>query len=131
MIRQDYEAVVSYIEDPENFRQNVAGFPDVTGEEMKKRFERYVAMYKKAREFKDSTGRGLSEKELENVMTIKDKLEKICPHFGRMHTIFGQRVNIAPPAEESVGLPTDAEDAEMVISDSQAIEGRGWKLERG
>ncbi|KAL3688072.1 hypothetical protein R1sor_014381 [Riccia sorocarpa] len=68
MIRQDYEAVVSYIEDPENFRQvmgggpktkvggkcmsktkafhimashlkNVAGFPDVTGEEMKKRFE--------------------------------------------------------------------------------------------
>ncbi|KAL3685952.1 hypothetical protein R1sor_003974 [Riccia sorocarpa] len=102
--------------------RNVAGFPDVTGEEMKKRFERYVAMYKKARGFKDSTGQGLSEKELEKGMTIEDKLEKICPHFGRMHTILGQRANIAPPAEESAGLPSDAEDADMIISDSQAIE---------
>ncbi|KAL3686057.1 hypothetical protein R1sor_004079 [Riccia sorocarpa] len=157
MIRQDYEAVVSYIEDPENFRQvmggglktkvggkcmsktkvfhimashlkNVAGFPDVTGEEMKKRFERYVAMYKKARKFKDSTGQGLSEKELEKGMTIEDEMEKICPHFGRMHMIFGQRANIASPAEESAGLPSDAEDADMVISDSQPIEEDGnWK----
>ncbi|KAL3685339.1 hypothetical protein R1sor_003361 [Riccia sorocarpa] len=96
---------------------------------MKKRFERYVAMYKKAREFKDSTGRGLSEKELENGMTIEDKLEKLYPHFGRMHTIFGHRANIAPPAEEYAGLPRDAEDAEMIISDSQVLEEEdgNWK----
>ncbi|KAL3685231.1 hypothetical protein R1sor_003253 [Riccia sorocarpa] len=67
LIRQDYEDVVAYIEDPEHFREvmgggqktkvggkcmskakafqimafhltNVAGFPDVTGDEMKKQF---------------------------------------------------------------------------------------------
>ncbi|KAL3685520.1 hypothetical protein R1sor_003542 [Riccia sorocarpa] len=85
--------------------RNVNGFPDVTGEEMKKRFERYVSMYKKAWEFKDSTGRGLSEKEVEKGMTIHDKLEKICSHFDKMHAILGQRAN----AEESSGLPKDIE----------------------
>ncbi|KAL3692303.1 hypothetical protein R1sor_005954 [Riccia sorocarpa] len=148
MIPRDYEAVVTYIEEPENFRQvmgggkktkvggkcisktkafhimashlkNIAGFPDVTGEEMKKRFERYVLRYKKARQFKEATGRGLSEKELESGMTIEEKVEKICPHFDRMHAILGQRANIAPPAEESVGLP---EDTGLLVGDSQREE---------
>ncbi|KAL3684898.1 hypothetical protein R1sor_002920 [Riccia sorocarpa] len=146
MIREDYETVVAYIEIPENFRQvmgggrktpvggkcmskaqafnimaahlrSVDGFPDVTGEEMKKRFDRYVSMYKKAKGFKESTGRGLSEKELEKGMTIKEKVEKICPHFARMHAILGQRANIAPPAEESCGLPNA--DVDWLGLDSQ------------
>ncbi|KAL3679213.1 hypothetical protein R1sor_022169 [Riccia sorocarpa] len=146
MIREDYEAVVAYIEIPENFRQvmgggrktpvggkcmskaqafnimaahlrNVDGFPDVTGEEMKKRFDRYVSMYKKAKGFKESTGRGLSEKELEKGMTIEEKVEKICPHFASMHAILGQRANIAPPAEESCGLPNA--DVDWLGLDSQ------------
>ncbi|KAL3693750.1 hypothetical protein R1sor_007401 [Riccia sorocarpa] len=76
MIRQDYEAVLAYIEDPENFYQ----------------------------------------KEIEKGMTIDDKLEKMCPHFRRMYTIFGQRTNITPPAEESCGLP---DDIDMFDLDSQ------------
>ncbi|KAL3691710.1 hypothetical protein R1sor_005361 [Riccia sorocarpa] len=133
MIRQDYEAVVSYIEDPENFRQvmgggpktkvggkcmsktkafhimashlkNVAGFPDVIGEEMMKRFERYVAMYKKARGFKDSTGQGLSEKELEKGMTIEDKLEKICDDFGEGLTAGEEEHSPAVEEEHSLSV---------------------------
>ncbi|KAL3691342.1 hypothetical protein R1sor_004993 [Riccia sorocarpa] len=153
MIRQDYEAVVAYIEIPENFCQvtggerktkvgskcmskakafqimashlsNVNGFPDVTGEEMKKRYERYVSMYKKARQFKESTGRGLSEKEVERGVTIEEKLEKLCPHFNRMHAILGQRANIAPPAEESCGLP-DSNGIDLLGLDSQLSHDHG------
>ncbi|KAL3701974.1 hypothetical protein R1sor_019996 [Riccia sorocarpa] len=86
--------------------KNVAGFPNISGEAMKKRFDRYVSMYKKTREFKDSTRIGLSEKKSEACVTIEEKLEK--------------RANIAPLVEESVGLP---ENEEIIGLDSQLSKG--------
>ncbi|KAL2629783.1 hypothetical protein R1flu_014469 [Riccia fluitans] len=87
MITEDYNAVVIYIENPEHYRDitsagkktriggstiskvrafdimalilsGMNGFPQVTGEEMKKYFIRYEKMYKDTHRWKDSTGAG-------------------------------------------------------------------------
>ncbi|KAL3700772.1 hypothetical protein R1sor_018794 [Riccia sorocarpa] len=71
MIRQDYEAVVSYIEEPENFRQVMGGG---------------------------------SKTKIGGKCMLKTKAFHIMA------------ANIAPPAEESVGLPGDVE---MLVHDSQ------------
>ncbi|KAL3696228.1 hypothetical protein R1sor_010304 [Riccia sorocarpa] len=133
LIKSDFEQMVLYIEHPDNFtkltgagrktkvggmttskakefaimaavlsRQN--GFPQCTGDEMRKRFDRYVASYKKAREWMNSTGAGLTDKELASGMTVEDKLNHMCPFFERMHAIHGRTANIDPPAEKSIGL---------------------------
>ncbi|KAL2611695.1 hypothetical protein R1flu_023387 [Riccia fluitans] len=89
MIIEDYDVVVTYIENLEHYRDikggGMNGFPQVMGEEMKKRFVRYEKMYKDAQRWKDSTGK---------------------------------HPNIVPCGEESVGVPLDV-DMEYVSKDSQ------------
>ncbi|KAL2649777.1 hypothetical protein R1flu_017905 [Riccia fluitans] len=147
MITEDYDAIMTYIENPEYYRDitgvgkktriggstiskfrafdimafalsEINGFPQVTGEEMKKHFVRYEKMYKDTYRWKDSTGAGLTDVEIQKGLTMEEKLNKLCPHFRRMDVLYDKRPNIMPCAEESAGLPLDV-DMEYVSKDSQ------------
>ncbi|KAL2608847.1 hypothetical protein R1flu_027420 [Riccia fluitans] len=85
------------------------GFPVCTGAIMQKKFDRYLASFKKAREWSLSTGAGLTEEEVTRGMTIEDKLNQRCPFYHRMYAIFGHRANIVPPATAEDGLPPEVE----------------------
>ncbi|KAL2612900.1 hypothetical protein R1flu_024592 [Riccia fluitans] len=147
MIIEDYDVIVTYIENPEHYRDimgvgkkmrikgsmiskvrasvimasalsGVNGFPQVTDEEMKKHFVRYDKIYKDTRRWKDSTCANLTNVEIQKGLTMEEKLNKLCPHFRRMDTLYGKRPNIVPCAEESTSLPLDM-DIEYVSKDSQ------------
>ncbi|KAL2609434.1 hypothetical protein R1flu_028007 [Riccia fluitans] len=136
IIIEDYDAIVTYIENLEHYRDitgagknmriegstiskvrafdimasalfGVNGFSQVTGEKMKKRFVRYEKMYKDTRRWKDSIGAGLTDVEIQKGLIMEEKLNKLCPHFQRMNALYGKRPKIVPCAEESVGLPLD------------------------
>ncbi|KAL2621485.1 hypothetical protein R1flu_001690 [Riccia fluitans] len=85
------------------------GFPVCTGAIMQKKFDRYLASFKKAREWSLSTEAGLTEEEVTRGMTIEDKLNQRCPFYHRMYAIFGHRANIIPPATAEDGLPPEVE----------------------
>ncbi|KAL2622989.1 hypothetical protein R1flu_003194 [Riccia fluitans] len=84
------------------------GFPVCTGAIMQKKFDRYLASCKKAKEWSMSTGAGLTKEEVTRGMTIEDKLNQICPFYHRMYAIFGHRANIVPPATAEM-LPPELE----------------------
>ncbi|KAL2654161.1 hypothetical protein R1flu_022289 [Riccia fluitans] len=146
MITEDYDVVVTYIENPEHYRDitgagketriggstiskirafdimasalsGVNGFSQVTSEEMKKHFVRYEKMYKDIRRWKDSIGVGLSDAKIQKGFTMEEKVNKLCPHFQRMDALYGKCPNIVPCAEESTGLLLDV-DMEYVSKDS-------------
>ncbi|KAL2622181.1 hypothetical protein R1flu_002386 [Riccia fluitans] len=85
------------------------GFPIYTGAIMQKKFDKYLASFKKAREWSMSTGAGLTEEEVTRGMTIEDKLNQKCPFYHRMYAIFGHRANIVPLATAEDGLPPELE----------------------
>ncbi|KAL2642797.1 hypothetical protein R1flu_010384 [Riccia fluitans] len=85
------------------------GFPVCTGPIMQKKFDRYLASFKKAREWSMSTGAGLTEEEVTHGMTIEEKLNQKGPFYHRMYAIFGHRANIVPPATAEDGLPPELE----------------------
>ncbi|KAL2613893.1 hypothetical protein R1flu_025585 [Riccia fluitans] len=85
------------------------GFLVCTSAIMQKKFDRYLASFKKAREWSLSTGAGLTEEEVTRGMTIEDKLNQRCPFYHRMYAIFGHRANIVPPATAEDGLPPEVE----------------------
>ncbi|KAL2623538.1 hypothetical protein R1flu_003743 [Riccia fluitans] len=125
LITEDYDVVVTYIENPDHYRDitgagkkmrigvsmiskvrafdimasalsGVNGFPQVTDEEMKKHFVQYENMYKDTRRWKDSTSAGLTDVEILKGLTMEEKLNKLCPHFRRMVALYGKRPNIVP-----------------------------------
>ncbi|KAL2629403.1 hypothetical protein R1flu_014089 [Riccia fluitans] len=53
------------------------GFPQVTGEEMKKHFVRYEKMYKDTRRWKDSTNAGLTDAEIQKGSGKLDTEEEV------------------------------------------------------
>ncbi|KAL2628865.1 hypothetical protein R1flu_013551 [Riccia fluitans] len=137
MNRKEYEMIVGYLEDSEHLvdilgsgrktkvfgkhpsKQTefgvmavhlaLLGFPVCTSAIMQKKFDRYLASFKKAREWSMSTGAGLTEEEVTRGMTIEDKLNQRCPFYHRMYAIFGHRANIVPPATAEDGLLPEAE----------------------
>ncbi|KAL2641963.1 hypothetical protein R1flu_009550 [Riccia fluitans] len=152
MNRKEYKMIVRYLEDPEHLAEILGsgrktkvsgkhpskqtafgvmavhlaslGFPICTGAIMQKKFDRYLASFKKAREWSMSTGAGLIEEEVTREMTIEDKLNQKCPFYHRMYAIFGHRANIVPPTTTKDGLPPELEveeDSSVPISflDSQ------------
>ncbi|KAL2633913.1 hypothetical protein R1flu_005392 [Riccia fluitans] len=80
-----------------------------TGAVMQKKFDRYLASFKKVREWSMSIGAGLIEEEVTRGMTIEDKLNQKCPFYHRMYAILGHRANIVPPATAKDGLPPELE----------------------
>ncbi|KAL2628797.1 hypothetical protein R1flu_013483 [Riccia fluitans] len=100
------------------------GFLVCTGVMMQKKFDKYLASFKKTREWSMSTGARLIEEEVTRGMTIEDKLYQKCLFYHRMYAIFGHRANIVPPAIAEDGLPPELEveeDSSIPISflDSQ------------
>lgn len=41
-------------------------------------------------------------------LSIKDKLERVCPHFAHMHILYGKKPNITLPKLGLSGLPIAA-----------------------
>ncbi|KAL2645259.1 hypothetical protein R1flu_012846 [Riccia fluitans] len=137
MNRKEYKMIMGYLKDPEHLAEILGsgrktkisgkhpskqttfgvmavhlaslGFPVCTSAIMQKKFDKYLASFKKAREWSMSTGVGLTEEEVTRGMTIKDKLNKKCPFYHRMYAIFGHRANIVPPAIAEDGLPPELE----------------------
>ncbi|KAL2644440.1 hypothetical protein R1flu_012027 [Riccia fluitans] len=133
MNRKEYEMIMGYLEDPEHLVEILGsgrkmkvsgkhpskqtafgviavhlaslGFLVCIGAIMQKKFERYLASFKKAREWSMSTRAGLTEEEVTRGMTIEDKLNQRCPD----NAIFGHRANIIPPAIAKYGLPPELE----------------------
>ncbi|KAL2611384.1 hypothetical protein R1flu_023076 [Riccia fluitans] len=137
MNRKEYEMIVGYLEDSEHLDEILGsgrktkvsgkhpskqtafgvmaiylaslGFLVCTGAIMQKKFDRYLASFKKAREWSLSTRAGLTEEKMTREMTIEDKLNQRCPFYHRMYAIFGHRANIVPPATAEDGLPPKVE----------------------
>ncbi|KAL2633706.1 hypothetical protein R1flu_005185 [Riccia fluitans] len=138
MNQDEYELIIGYLEDPIQLAEILGSsrktkigvrnpskltafgmmavhlmskcFPSCNGSNMQKKFNRYVASFRKAKEWSKSTGAGLTEEELERGMTIEVKLNKKCPFYFRMHALFGHRANIEPPALADGGLPDNEDD---------------------
>ncbi|ETL45796.1 hypothetical protein L916_04176, partial [Phytophthora nicotianae] len=49
-----------------------------------------------AEDSESETGLGLTKRETEQRDSLTEKLERVCPEFQRMKTLFGRRANIAP-----------------------------------
>ncbi|CAM6103383.1 unnamed protein product [Calypogeia fissa] len=98
---------------------HAAGFlNDINGPNLSKRFNQCVAKYKEACLIKCGSGQGLNEDELALGMTLEEKLNKICPHFDRMHTLYGQRPNVRPPTDVEYGRDEDVVGYHLVDTDS-------------
>ncbi|KAL2636072.1 hypothetical protein R1flu_007551 [Riccia fluitans] len=104
MNRKEYEMIVGYLEDPEHLVEILGsgrktkvsgkhpskqtafgvmavhlaslGFLVCTGAIMQKKFDKYLASFKKVREWSLSTGAGLTKEEMTRGMTIEDKLNQ-------------------------------------------------------
>lgn len=96
------------------------------GDNLGKRFTRYIQKYKDALSFKQATGSGLTERELRLGMTMESKLEKKCPFFSRLHALYGERANVRPPTRADVGIPGLSGSVRVTLpenesSDSESI----------
>lgn len=82
------------------------------GDNLSKRYGRYKKRYQEALATKQDSGGGLTELEIEQGMTIEDKLERLCPHFKRMHALLGERanMNLGMVDQDSVYDPDAAND---------------------
>ncbi|KAL3691188.1 hypothetical protein R1sor_004839 [Riccia sorocarpa] len=129
----DYELIVSYLEDPENFaalygsgrktkvggkfqtkttafgvmavQLQSLGFPPCTAKNLYKKVNRYKVRYETALSMLKETGGGLTDEDINRGLTIEDKLNKACPFFNRMDALFGTKANIVPPATCELGIP--------------------------
>lgn len=54
---------------------------------------------------KKDSGTGLMLIEMRAGITLESKLKKICPHFARMHALYGERANVNPPCTGGARLP--------------------------
>lgn len=58
--------------------------------------------------WKNDFGAGLYDEDIANgITTIDDKINQHCPHFKRMHALFGEHANINPPMIGSFGCGDD------------------------
>lgn len=151
----DYDKIVSYLEVTEHFNAVTGagkkttvggkyqtkttvfkgmlaalqhhGFPkEITAGNLIKRYQRYMKRYRDARDVKMDTGGGVTDKEMLAGVTLEEKLEHMCPHFNRMHALFGGRPNVDPPTTGDVGvddveivMPVDTGDDDTEMLDEQ------------
>ncbi|KAL3690181.1 hypothetical protein R1sor_016490 [Riccia sorocarpa] len=149
MTKQEYEMIVTYLENPDNFAAingcgkktkitgktltkvtafgHIAvtlcaqGFVKCSGVIMGKKVARYVSTYKNARTFYLGTGSGLTEAEIDAGLTLEQKMNAKCHFFFPQHALFGARANVEPPAVGDAGLPAEIFfDDRDLCQDSQA-----------
>ncbi|OWY94642.1 hypothetical protein PHMEG_00035573 [Phytophthora megakarya] len=71
---------------------------------MKRRWNTYKSKFTKTLNMKKSeTGMGLTSKEIQAGLSIPAKLDKLCPHFARMHALFGEKPNVKAAATKELG----------------------------
>ncbi|OWZ14736.1 hypothetical protein PHMEG_00011730 [Phytophthora megakarya] len=71
------------------------GLKLLSAESMKRRWNTYKSKFTKTLNIKRSeTGMGLTQKELKSGLSIPAKLDKMCPHFARMESLFGEKHNM-------------------------------------
>ncbi|KAL3690091.1 hypothetical protein R1sor_016400 [Riccia sorocarpa] len=140
MTKHDYEMIVTYLENPDNFaaingcgrKTKITGktltkvtafghmavmlcahgFVKCSGVIMGKKVARYVCTYKNARTFYLGTGSGLTDPEIVAGLTLEQKMNAKCHYFFCMHALFGARANVEPLAVGDAGL-----SAEMIFDD--------------
>ncbi|KAL3701023.1 hypothetical protein R1sor_019045 [Riccia sorocarpa] len=126
MTKEDYEMIITYLENPDNFaaingcgRKTkitgktlskvtafghmavticAQGFIKCSGVIMGKKVVRYVETYKKARTFYLGTGSGLTKAEIAAGLTLEQKMNAKRHYFFRMHALFGAKANVELPA---------------------------------
>ncbi|CAM6095152.1 unnamed protein product [Calypogeia fissa] len=79
----------------------------MTAPNLQKRYQRYEAKYKEAKNLSTSTGAGLTEEELGLGISLEDKLNKVCPDFDQMHLLLGGRPNVNPIGTADFGIDDD------------------------
>ncbi|KAL3680399.1 hypothetical protein R1sor_023355 [Riccia sorocarpa] len=150
MTKQEYEMIVTYLENPDNFtaingcgRKTkitektltkvtvfghmavtlcAQGFVKCSGVIMGKKVVRYASTYKNARTFYLGTGSGLTEAEIDARLTLEQKMNAKCYYFFRMHALFCARANVKPHAVGDAGLPAEIIfDDRDLCQDSQAV----------
>ncbi|CAM6090564.1 unnamed protein product [Calypogeia fissa] len=89
-------------------------FRVLSGVYLMKRFDRYFDMYKRALNLKNSICAHVTIEELQVGVTMEFKDEKMCPHVQRMDELFGERPNVLPPWEFSIGLQNG--NGEIILS---------------
>ncbi|KAL3680300.1 hypothetical protein R1sor_023256 [Riccia sorocarpa] len=146
--KQDYEMIVTYLENPDNFaaingcgrKTKITGktltkvtafghmavtlcaqdFMKCSGVIMGKKVARYVETYKKAGTFYLSTSSGLTDAEIAAGLTLEQKMNARCHYFFRMHALFGARANVELSAVGDAGLPAEMVfDVRNLCHDSQ------------
>lgn len=82
---------------------NRFSYSNSIGDNLGKRVAQYIKRYRDALQVKSGLGEGLTEVEVASNLSIKDKLERLCPHFARMHILYDKRPNNTPP-QQTMGL---------------------------
>ncbi|KAE8992839.1 hypothetical protein PR001_g20837 [Phytophthora rubi] len=95
--------------------------PELSGEQVQSRWRTFMKKFRAALDADlHSTGFGLSKREMDNGVTVEEKLERKCPQFSRMKAIFGDLPNIKPAGTLELGVPAsaaangDGEDSDRV-----------------
>ncbi|KAL3691854.1 hypothetical protein R1sor_005505 [Riccia sorocarpa] len=135
MISEDYEALVTYIENPENFRQ-------ITSGGKKTRVDGTTLLKSRAFDIMASALSGVndfpqySQGDEEMLREIPETVQECSCLEGfyrsRMDVVLGKQPNIVHGTEESVGLPVDVE---ILSKTSQILSGivkddyldEGWR----
>ncbi|KAA1080512.1 hypothetical protein PGT21_009861 [Puccinia graminis f. sp. tritici] len=162
-IATDYQLICSYLEDPQHYTQiygngtrTSVGPQSLTkgaaydvfaiymndqtnkrlhldGKLLRQRIEAYKKRFTSAKHWADTTGAGIDI--CDNGITIKAKLESMCPCYERMDQIFGGKPNVTPAAQyESQGgmelydQPMDDDQlrsTELICSNREVNENQG------
>ncbi|KAL2650366.1 hypothetical protein R1flu_018494 [Riccia fluitans] len=129
----DYELIVSYLEEPENFaalfgsggktkiggkhqtkttalaimsmQLQSLGFPPCSAANLYKKVTHYRSRYESALSILKQTRSGLTDEAIARGLTLEAKLNKACPFFYRMDIAFGNKANMVPPATCELGIP--------------------------
>ncbi|KAL2607636.1 hypothetical protein R1flu_026209 [Riccia fluitans] len=129
----DYELIVSFLEEPENFtalfgsrgktkiggkhqtkttafaimsmQLQSLGFPPCSATNLYKKVTCYCSRYESALSILKQTGSGLTDEEIARGLTLEAKLNKACPFFYQMDTVFGTKANMVPLATCELGIP--------------------------
>ncbi|KAL2643924.1 hypothetical protein R1flu_011511 [Riccia fluitans] len=144
----DYELIVSYLKEPDNFaalfgsggktkiggkhqmkttayaimsvQLQSLGFPPCSAANLYKKVTRYRSRFESALSILKQTGSGLTDKEIARGLTLEAKLNKACPFFNWMDVVFGTKANMVPPATCELGIPEVS--TMQVISEDESYE---------
>ncbi|KAL3678560.1 hypothetical protein R1sor_021516 [Riccia sorocarpa] len=96
----DYELIVSYLEEPDNFAAlfGSGGKTKIGGKHQTKTTAFAVMAVQLQRS-------GLTDEDIARGITLEAKLNKACPFFYRMDALFGTKSNMVPPATCELGIP--------------------------